>query len=62
MKMDEERLEFDGDGLYRITPVYGHNNLIRKELVMNKEIFVMCYKKWIIEAEEKNNVSVDIKS
>ena len=60
--MGEESLEFEGDGLYRITPVYGHSNLIQRELVMNKEVFVVCYRKWIIEAEEKNNVSVDIKS
>lgn len=61
MQMNEEGLMFENDGLYRITPVYGYVNLVHKDLVMNKDVFIACYKKWILEEEEKNNVSVDIK-
>ena len=53
--MGEERLEFENDGLYRIIPVYGHSNLIQKELVMSKEVFIMCYKKWIKGNPEVEN-------
>lgn len=56
MGMTSERLEFEKDNLYRYTPLpqYGEN-MYKKELVMTKEAFIECYKRWIKEVEDERN-------
>ena len=46
--MYEERLEFENDKLYHYFPLpqYGEG-VARKDLVMTKEVFVECYRRWI---------------
>lgn len=52
-----QRLEFRDDKLYVYTllPQYDGDggDICREELVMTKEIFQACYKKWI-ESKEKD--------
>lgn len=58
MGMTSERLEFENDNLYHYIPLpqYGEG-VCKKELVMTKEAFIECYKRWIIgsEVEDENN-------
>ena len=54
--MTREELIFDDDKLYRVVPliVFG-DDVCTKELIITKEIFIECYKKWIepqAESEE----------
>ena len=54
--MTREDLIFNDDKLYRVAPlmVFG-DDVYNKELIMTKEIFIECYKKWIepqTESEE----------
>lgn len=47
---------FENDALYRYTPVDA--NIAKKELVITKDEFLMCYMKWICseskaESEDK---------
>ena len=54
--MSEEELRFDGDKLFVYTPLPQCGDGIYKvQLVMTKDIFQECYKKWIEsqESEEK---------
>ena len=51
--MGEEELRFVDDKLFVYTPLlpqYG-NWICREQLVMTKEIFQECYKKWIEQQE-----------
>ena len=52
--MIEQRFEFMGDGLYVYTsvPQYG-GGVCESNLVMAKEIFQECYKKWIKPQESE---------
>ena len=54
--MTKETLSFDGDKLYyeRPLPEYG-DTICERRLVMTKEIFLTCYKKWVLGEEEGNN-------
>jgi len=52
----EEHLKFEDDKLYyyRPLPQYG-GGICKKELVMTKEIFIECYKRWIKGVEDGND-------
>ena len=45
MKLGECNFEVEDDGLYRTTPI--SPNVSQKELIMPKEIFIECFRKWI---------------
>lgn len=56
--MNEQEIVFEGDEVYRLVPLpeYG-GEVCKLELVMTKEIFIECYKKWIdpqSKSEDKN--------
>ena len=53
--MNNDYLQFENDELYHIVPLpqYG-KDVVRKELVMTKEVFVKCYKEWIEGKDETN--------
>lgn len=54
--MIEETLEFENDRLYRLFPLpqYGEG-VYKSDLIMTKEIFIECYKRWIKEADNATN-------
>lgn len=54
--MGKEELKFDGDKLFVYTPLpqYG-DGICKVQLVMTKEIFQACYKRWI-ETQESEEV------
>lgn len=54
--MINEYLEFENDKLYHYYPLpqYGDGVSIR-DLVMTKEIFIECYKRWIKGEEDGND-------
>ena len=56
--MIEEKLEFDGDKLFVLTPMPqysdGKSEVHKIQLVMTKEIFQECYKRWI-EPQERSD-------
>lgn len=45
--MRKEELKFVDDKLFVYAPALGHGNVCRVQLVMTKEIFQECYKRWI---------------
>ncbi len=49
----EQIIIFDDDKCYVETPIYP--DCVKRELVMTKEIFLACYEKWVLGAEEDNN-------
>jgi hypothetical protein len=51
--MNNEEIIFDDDKVYRYIPYA--DDTCETELVMTKEIFIECYKKWIrnVESEVK---------
>jgi hypothetical protein len=57
--MAKEELRFDDDKIYRYTPLLVFGDDVGKiELIMTKEIFIECYKKWIepqAEREKRND-------
>lgn len=54
--MGEEELKFVDDKLFVCTPLPQHGDEICKvQLVMTKEIFQACYKRWI-EPQESEEV------
>ena len=55
MGMTIEKFVFDGDLLYKHTPLleYG-DGIARAELVMTKEVFIECYKRWVVEEQGEN--------
>jgi hypothetical protein len=52
----DEHLEFEDDKLYHYYPLpqYG-DGICKKDLVMTKEIFIACYKRWIKGVEDGND-------
>ena len=54
--MINEHLKFEDDKLYHYYPLlqYG-DGICKKELVMTKEIFIACYKRWIKGEEDGND-------
>lgn len=59
--MSEEKLRFDGDKLFAYIPLpqyytplsqYG-DGIYKVQLVMTKEIFQECYKRWVEPQESK---------
>lgn len=55
LQMAKEYVEFEGDNCYVDTPI---NHLgdccdYQRRLVMTKEAFKECYKKWILEEKEQ---------
>lgn len=51
--MNEQRLEFQDDKLYVYTPIPPYESGVCKvEIVMTKEIFQECYKRWIKSTEK----------
>ena len=53
--MDEQSLKFYDDKLYTYTPLplYGEG-IYKVDLVMTKEIFQECYKRWIKPQESED--------
>jgi len=53
--MDEQYFEFQDDKLYAYTPLpqYGES-ICKEDLVITKDIFRECYKRWI-EPQERND-------
>lgn len=53
--MNEEELRFDDDKLFAYTPLplYG-DGIYNVQLVMTKEIFQECYKKWVEPQESED--------
>ena len=53
--MAKEYVEFEGDNCYVDTPIYYHGDCCdyQRRLVMTKEAFKECYKKWILEEQEQ---------
>ena len=47
MKLGECNFEVEDDGLYRTTPI--SPNVSQKELIISKETFMKCFKKWVWE-------------
>ena len=50
MKNDEIYFEIDGDDVVKHTPIFVddiHVPIYKTEVVMTKDIFQECYKKWI---------------
>ena len=52
----DEYLKFEDDKLYHYYPLpqYG-DGICKKDLVMTKEIFIECYKRWIKGVEDGGN-------
>lgn len=55
-RLINEHLKFEDDKLYHYYPLpqYG-DGICKKELVMTKEIFIACYKRWIKGEEDEND-------
>lgn len=55
-RMIDEHLKFEDDKLYHYYPLpqYG-KGIWKKDLVMTKEIFIECYKRWIIGVKDGND-------
>lgn len=58
--MGSAKLEFRGDELYEYIPLpqYG-NSIYETHLVMTKEVFQECYRKWILNEEIKYEDNCD---
>lgn len=55
MSMIIEEWCFEDDYLYKYTPVPElEKNIKHKELMMSKELFIECYKRWILGKEISN--------
>jgi hypothetical protein len=52
--MSEEELRFDEDKLFAYTPLpqYG-DGIYKVQLVMTKQVFQECYKRWIAPQESE---------
>ena len=48
-----EVFDFDGDNLFIYVPIQGHSNISEKHLVITKDIFKECYKRWVLEAQKE---------
>lgn len=46
------RVEIKDDKVYAFTPIYGHGNFYERQIIMTKEIFQECYKRWIKESND----------
>lgn len=59
--MTEGKLKFVDDKLFVYIPLPqyggGESGIYKAQLVMTKEIFQECYKRWIKEQEVKENMS-----
>ena len=47
----QEVFVFEDDKVFLYIPVEGHLHISQKQLVMTKDLFKECYKKWILEGE-----------
>lgn len=47
----QEVFDFEDDKAFLHIPVDGHPHICRKQLVMTKDLFKECYKRWILEGE-----------
>ena len=54
--MEKEELDFVDDELFVYIPLpkYGDGRMYKKQLVMTKEVFRECYKRWI-ESQESGD-------
>lgn len=57
--MRKEELKFVDDKLFVYAPIPGHHNICKAQLVMTKEIFQECYKRWIIKSKESEVSNAD---
>lgn len=49
-------IKFDDDTVYQDTPMFNsYGDIIgyKRQVIMTKEVFVECYKKWILEQGEQ---------
>ena len=51
----EQKVKFDGDVCYVLIPIHGE--YYQKQVVMTKDVFIECYKRWIkgVEDGKDNN-------
>lgn len=49
---NEAQFEFREDELIRLTPIPGYRHTYRNEVVIDKDTFIKCYNKWILENDE----------
>ena len=54
--MNEISFRIEKDGLYRCEPIIGNPNIAKNCLVISKEMFIECYKQWILEECEQCEV------
>ena len=51
--IDYETIDVEDDGVYLNTRVYGQDDhVVKKKLILTKEVFIECYNKWIKEKEK----------
>lgn len=46
------RMIVTDDALIAEVPVLGYDNIVRRNVVLTKEAFIECYKKWIMQEKE----------
>lgn len=49
----EQKIIFEGNRCYVETPIYPDS--AKRELVMTKEVFIECYKRWVKGVEDGND-------
>lgn len=47
----QEVFNFEDDKVFLYIPVEGHLNISQKQLVMTKDLFKECYKRYILDGE-----------
>ena len=56
MSLITEEWCFEDDYLYKYTPVPElGKNISHKEMIMSKELFIECYKRWILGKESSDD-------
>jgi len=55
-RMSEISFRLEKDGLYRCEPTSENTNIVKNCLVISKEMFIECYKRWILEDCEQCEV------
>ena len=50
--MNKIEFEIRDDVIVRYAPILGRPNLVKEEIVMDKQTFIEAYKKWILEEDK----------
>ena len=51
----QEVFYFEDDKVFLYIPIFVGSNASRKQLVMTKDLFKECYKRWILEEPKEGN-------